>query len=1239
MDNKLNIILNGKIVAGYQGESILQLAKRNGIEIPTLCNDDRLTPYSSCFVCVVEVEGMRGLQPSCSTKIVEGMKITTDNDKVHKSRKSALELLLSNHYADCTAPCKQTCPAGVDVQGYIALINKGMYRDAVGLIKQTNPLPAICGRVCVRPCEVACRRNLLEGNGVGIDYLKRYATDMDFASEDKYMPECKPKTGKKVAVIGAGPGGLASAYYLALEGHSVEIFESSPHPGGMLRYGIPPYRLPNEIIDKETESIEQMGVKVSYNTRLGDSLSYKDIKGKFDSVVLAIGSQNGTSIGCDNDKAENVFSGIDFLRNMEMTGQKYDFTGKSVAVIGGGNTAMDCCRTAMRCGASKIYIIYRRTEKEMPANPIEIHESKLEGVEYMFLTAPAKVNVDEKNTLKSLACYKMQLGEPDASGRRRPVKVENSEFDIELDYILAAIGQKTNVNFIDDINKYADEKLVVNKWGDIDADKKTLQTSIKNVFACGDGVTGPATLIEAIAQGRKAARSCNQYLTDQSIVGEKYEFISKRDNFEKQIPDDYAGKYGEQIREEMPTLDPKKRQNFYEVELGYSHDAAHEETKRCLECGCTEYYTCDLKKYSTEYQAGQAKYDGDYKKHDVDFRHPFIEIDNNKCILCSRCVRICKDVVGANALGLVNRGFETYVAPSLGSGLLDTDCESCGMCISTCPTAAISENFKFKPGPLELESFETICNYCSTGCAVTVHHKNGFVMKVTGAAGEINKHESICRLPKFGYGYLNDSKRLVKPLVKVNGKFEETTFENAFDLIIKKIKSAGADENAFFAGARLPNEEMYLVQKFARAAVKTNNVANFHYLNRGDGYKDISNANVPFSQIHGAGKIYLLGSEINYENGVVGFMVNDTKTIRGTSVEVITENEEDRTQKKADKVLHVKSYYYFIKAVNHFLLTNGLENSIFLNDHVKGFDEYKKNLLSQDFNDLLKKSGVFFEKRLIDFATDFNNEPKAILVFAEKNITSETAKEIFNLILLTGKLGKTSSGLISLKEKNNSQGLFDMGIMSDSYVSGKSLNDEKFLEQVKKVWGVHDVSTTSNNVYNLLNESKIKNLFVFGEDPVGCANDKDEVINLLNKSGFKVVQDYFLTETAELADVVLPASFPFESGGSYTNTQKYIVTFDKEYDTKLEKRSFSQLIELMGSFGIKNKFDLTHNITLEIASLLKDSVVSNGVGYKLAVTEDDAKEKMFRYGCDYLTKRFEEYFEKEMAEAKELIEN
>ncbi len=215
---KLNVILNDNIVNAFKGETILDMTKRLGVNVPTLCNDDRLEPFSSCYLCVVEVVGMRGLQPACSTKVSEGMKIYSENDKVRKSRKAALELLLSNHYADCTAPCRQTCPAGVDVQGYVSLINKGLYREAVALIKEVNPLPAICGRVCVRPCEAACRRNLLEDTGVGIDYLKRYASDMDSASGDPWKPEVQEKTGKRTAIIGAGPAGLTAAYYLAIRG-------------------------------------------------------------------------------------------------------------------------------------------------------------------------------------------------------------------------------------------------------------------------------------------------------------------------------------------------------------------------------------------------------------------------------------------------------------------------------------------------------------------------------------------------------------------------------------------------------------------------------------------------------------------------------------------------------------------------------------------------------------------------------------------------------------------------------------------------------------------------------------------------------------------------------------------------------------------------------------------------------------------------------------------------------------
>src|SRR6056297_4162914 len=238
MKEKLNIIINDKNVEGFKGETILEVAKREEIEIPTLCNDPRLKPYSSCFVCVVEIEG-KGTQPSCSTEIQDGMKIYTNNQKVKKARKTALDLLVSNHFADCVAPCTEECPAGVDVQGYISLIEKGLYSEAIGLIKQTNPLPAICGRVCVRPCEVACRRNYLdEEAAVGIDYLKRFAADKDLLSEARYVPNLEPSTGKKAAIIGAGPGGLSTAYFLQQKGHQCDMFESSPNPRGWLRYGL-----------------------------------------------------------------------------------------------------------------------------------------------------------------------------------------------------------------------------------------------------------------------------------------------------------------------------------------------------------------------------------------------------------------------------------------------------------------------------------------------------------------------------------------------------------------------------------------------------------------------------------------------------------------------------------------------------------------------------------------------------------------------------------------------------------------------------------------------------------------------------------------------------------------------------------------------------------------------------------------------------------------------------------------
>lgn len=1218
---QFNIILNGKAIKAEKGQSVLDVAKSHGITIPTLCHDPRLSPYSSCYVCVVEIEGIRGLQPSCSTMITEGMKINTDNEKIHAARKTALDLLVSNHYADCQAPCIQTCPAGVDVQGYISLIEKGMYREAVGLIKEVNPLPAICGRVCVRPCEVACRRNLLdEGAPVGIDYLKRFAADRDLSSDSKYMPEIAPATGKKVAIIGAGPGGISTAYFLQKNGHQCDIYEAAPAAGGWLRYGIPEYRLPNDIIDKEVDAVKEMGAEFHYHKKLGDNLSYKELKNNYDATVLTIGSQVGTLVGCEGDDADGVFSGITFLKNMEMTGQRYDFSGKTVVVVGGGNTAMDCCRTAVRCNAKKVYIVYRRTEKEMPANPIEIHESKLEGVEYLLLTNPAKINKDSQGKVKSMTLIKMELGEPDASGRRRPIPVEGSEFNLDVDYILAAIGQKTDVNFINDINEYADGELKINRWGDIEADPKTLQTGIPGVFAAGDGVTGPATLIEAIAQAKIASRTAHQYLTGQDIEPETYEFISKRDNFKEQVPEDYIDKYKHQSREEMPVLDPEKRKNFSEVELGYKDESvAKHEANRCLECGCVAYYDCDLKKHATAYHAEQTKYMGEFKEYDVDFSHPYIEIDNNKCILCARCVRICQDVVGANALGMVNRGFITYVAPAMGKSLLDTTCESCGMCISACPTAAITENVPFKPGPLKMAETITIDNYGSEGGTIALHHHNGFFMKATGKVSDINKAGNISRFAKFGYRYMNDKSRITKPMIKKSGKFVETDWNTAKDIIVNKLKSVEADKNGFFAGARLLNEEIYLIQKLARAALKTNNIHSFLYLSRGSGYIYDSNTNVPFEQIKESKRIYLIGADLNRHHTLTNNLVFNAKTVHEVPVELITTNPESSVKHKVSRVHQIKSYFYFVRALNHYLLSNNMHNQMYLNDHTVGFDEYKTALLQEDYNTLLEKGGGCDRACLENIAEQYNREHNAIMIFSEHEVSGNTTRELQYLSLITGKAGKRAAGIIALKEKNNTQGLFDMGGRPNLGVGAVCLRQEEHITQHEKAWNVTGLNRNSSDMKELLEQGALNNVMIFGEDPVGCTTQKETVRNWLSKADFVMVCDYFMTETAAEADLILPATLPLETNGTFTNTQKVLQQFEQQVTRKPEKSIVDFLIEIQHAFGL-NSINTPEEVLPEAFSLLPGKKYI----HKFRVHNDDDDFRMFEHGCDILVKRISE---------------
>lgn len=1179
----LNIILNGKSVKAKVGETVLGLAQRYGYEIPTLCHDPRLKPFSSCYVCVVKIENLKGLQPSCSTVVFEGMNIETESEEIFKARQTALNLMLSNHYADCVAPCKLNCPAGVDVQGYISLIDKGLYKDALALIKETNPLPAICGRVCVRPCEFACRRNFLdEGAAVGVDYMKRFIADKDLNSTEHYKPELAKSTNKKVAIIGAGPGGLSAAYFLQQKGHQCDIFEAAPKAGGWLRYGIPEYRLPNEIIDKEIETITELGVNIFCNKKLGENLSYNELKENYNAVILTIGSQKGTLARVEGEDALNVFSGIEFLRNMAITGKTPDFRGKKVIVVGGGNTAMDCCRTAVRCGAEDVKVVYRRTENEMPANPIEIHESKVEGVEYLFLTNPQKINKNNKGEINSITCVRMELGEPDSSGRRSPVVVQNSEFDIEADILLAAIGQKTEVSFLENVNSSSgNQQLSLNKWGDIKVNPQTFETDIKGVFSAGDCVSGPATIIEAIAQAKTASKYCHAYLSGENVE-DNFEFFSKKEYFKKLEKHDFEGKYKTQFRNEMPVLESDKRFNFEEVELGYQDEnIVKNEASRCLECGCSALYNCKLKDLAGTYKVDQNKFAGDFKEYNVDFSHPLIEFDNNKCILCGKCVRICDEIVGAKALGFINRGFDTYVAPSMDLPLSMTHCESCGLCISVCPTAAISENKIFKPGPVKTKKISTFCSFCSLGCEIEIQHLNGFIYEINGVSGQLNYDSSICGKGKFGYRTFNNANRITKPLLKVEGNFVEVSWNKAIEVLIENVSNSKSENSAIFAGSALTNEEMYLIQKFSRTVLKTNNVTSFHYIESGKGYHLNTDFNLEFEKIQFADRIYLLGSEVNFENPLVGFEAMKAKNKNNAKIEIITTLNTSKLEHKADSVLKIVSYFHFMRAVNFYILKNELFNKTEL-AKLKGFDNYLNSLLQSNYSDLLSLAGVDNDS-IKKFVEGFLSTENSVLIFSEEHLNSSASQEVLHFSKL---VSVESRRIIALKRNFNSLGLNKMGICKKNGPGNQRMDNEVFVEKMKKIWNVSEIPEVKDfSLTDYLHQGKIKNLFVFQEDPLGCSTVKEKTARIFENTEFVCVQDFYLTPTARQADLVLPAEYNYEKEGSFYNTFNQLLSFEKQLDSKIEVSNFELFNLLFAKFGIK-KFRDFSEINEEIGELV-----------------------------------------------------
>lgn len=743
---QLKITINQKEVFTTEGKTILEAVHENKLDkIPTLCHDGRIEPYGSCFLCVVEVEGIGKLVPSCCTPVSEGMVIHTNNERIRSSRKTALELLLSNHYADCIGPCINNCPAHVDAQQYIALISMGKYDEALRLIKQQNPLPLSIGRVCVRDCETACRRQIVD-ESVNINHLKRYVADLDAKDKNLWTPTRKETNGKKVAVVGGGPAGLTCAYYLTLEGYTVTILEKLPRLGGMLMYGIPEYRLPKQTLDLETQWITNLGITVKTNVALGKDFDYESLfKEGYDAVFVGVGAHKATSMKLEHENdTENIFGGIDFLRQIP---DSHPTMKGTVVVVGGGNTAIDAARTAVRCGADNVKIVYRRSLNEMPAHPEEIHAAQAEGVEILFLTLPNAIIRDEKNKIKGITCIKMKLEEAAPGERPRPVPMEGSDFEVPCDYLISAIGQQVDTHFNKGLAQGA-TAVDLERWGTIIADKDTMATSLPGVFAGGDAVTGPSSAISAIAQGKKAALAIDVYLKTGQVTKPAKPFFSFKHTFSPVTQEELAH-FEKAPRNKMPELSVAQRiHNFTEVETGYTPDQPLTETKRCIECGCSAVYDCQLKSHADDYNVDITNYLGETRKYPVDTRHPYIVMDPNKCINCGRCVRTCSEILKVSALGFVHRGFKAVAKPAMEKALIETNCIACGNCVDTCPTGALTEKFPFKVlGTLPKENYQTICNYCSVGCKVNfkvVKDDVYFVANNTEAIADTHNHGYLC---------------------------------------------------------------------------------------------------------------------------------------------------------------------------------------------------------------------------------------------------------------------------------------------------------------------------------------------------------------------------------------------------------------------------------------------------------------------------------------------------------------
>ncbi|HEV2006592.1 MAG TPA: FAD-dependent oxidoreductase [Candidatus Limnocylindrales bacterium] len=733
---RIRIEVDGRLVEGLEGQTILEVCRDNGIEIPTLCYEPKLPGFGACRMCVVEVEGEEHPPISCSRAAEPEMKVQTQTEEIRRLRRTNLELIFSDHNAYCLPPCQNKCPSHIDIPGFLKQNAEGNFRESTRIFKRTIPFPSVLGRVCPAPCEDHCRRDEVD-EAIAIRDSHRYAGDqvikamLDEGIDPPLPFEVQAKTGRRVAIIGSGPAGMAAAYYLLINGHDVTIYERDPAPGGMLRYGIPQYRLPKiEVLEAEYESVTRLGGKMVCNQGLGRDFTLDDLQFQgYDAVLIAIGCYDTNKLGVPGEDAAEVLDGLEYLRTATLGLPYPGHEGKRVVVVGGGFTSMDCSRTSIRQGASEVTLVYRRDMKDMPASN-EVHEAIEEGVTAIFQAGPTRVIIDATGNVTGIEFIRMVPGEPDASGRRRPEPAPGTEFTIPCDRVLLAIGQGPELDWIGPGSQ--GPKATKNRR--LQADAVTFETGRPGVFATGDVRIGAATVVAAVAEGRRAAYAANAFLRGQDLgaLKTRQTLAEPQPEFLSIVP--FTGERKEP-RYRMKALEADVRNKSYvEYEIPYSKEEIVAESTRCLQCTCEAIGFCDLRRLGVEYGTTLKTLEPDFHQgagyrsvtenrftginHDYirDDSHAFILREPSRCIDCGRCANVCAEVVGAACYDFMRIGFDTLVTTPLDMSLNDTPCVSCGRCAETCPTGALM------PKPRVLQKYEVdesrciLCGICVDAC-------------------------------------------------------------------------------------------------------------------------------------------------------------------------------------------------------------------------------------------------------------------------------------------------------------------------------------------------------------------------------------------------------------------------------------------------------------------------------------------------------------------------------------------